>query len=161
MLALPRLVAAKARSLDGPGLHYLGSLLLLLAIATDLGCAASQRCPTVVRSLAAEKHFSTLAGTVGCVTPSADAFLVLYEARDSEGLRALARGESTGAQLFALCGFKHLHAEADEKSLRTKLLGSDPEALATFDSQCDYLIEEGRKPHRGPCDTETGRPTCH
>jgi hypothetical protein len=141
-------------------MHRLGSLLLLLAIGTDAGCASSERCATVVRSLAAERTFSTLTGTVGCVTPPADAFLVLYEARDIEGFRALARSDGTGAQFFALCGFKHLHAGADETSLRTELLASHQEALAAFDSQCDYLIEEGRKPYRSPCDTESGRPTC-
>jgi hypothetical protein len=32
--------------------------------------------------------------------------------------------------------------------------------LSDFDVQCDYLIEEGRKPYRSACDTESGRPTC-
>jgi hypothetical protein len=148
------------KALDGPDMHYLGVLFLLLAVATDAGCASSQRCPAVVKSLAAATTFSTLTGTVGCVTPTADAFLILYEARDIEGLRTLARSDGAGAQLFALCGFKHLHAEADETSLRTKLLLSQQEALAVFDLQCDYLIEQGRKPYRRPCDTESGRPTC-
>jgi hypothetical protein len=140
-------------------MHYLGVLLMLLTIATDAGCASSQRCPAAVRSLASATTFSTLAGTVGCVTPTADAFLIMYEARDIEGLRTLARSDGTGAQLFALCGFKHLRAEADEASLRTKLLVSQHEALAVFDFQCDYLIEQGRKPYRRPCDTGSGRPT--
>jgi hypothetical protein len=92
--------------------------------------------------------------------PSADAFLVLYQARDVESLRVLARTGSAGAQLYALCGFKHLHADADEKSLRSKLLASHQEERSAFDIACDYLIENGTKPYRQACDTENARPTC-
>ena len=141
-------------------MYYLGGLLLLLATALDAGCASSQRCPAVARSLAAETTFSTLTGTVGCVTPPADAFLVLYQAGDVEGLRTLARTGSAGAQLYALCGFKHLKADADETSLRTKLLASHQQTLSVFDSQCDYLIENGTKSYRQACNTENARPTC-
>ena len=139
---------------------YLGILLLLLAAVLDAGCASPQRCPTVAKSLAAETTFSTLAGTVGCVTPPADAFLVLYQAGDVEGLRMLARTGSAGAQLYALCGFKHLHADADEKSLRTKLLTSHQQNLWAFDINCDYLIEKGTKSYRQACVSGNARPTC-
>jgi hypothetical protein len=141
-------------------MYHLGILIPWLVAVLEAGCASPQRCPTVAKSLAAETTFSTLTGTVGCVTPSADAFLVLYQAGDVEGLRTLARTGSAGAQLYALCGFRHLHADADEKSLRTKLLASHQQTLSAFDLDCDYLIENGTKSYRQACDTETARPTC-
>jgi len=141
-------------------MYHLGILLPLLAAVLDAGCASQQRCPAVAKSLAEETTFSTLTGTVGCVMPAADAFLVLYQAGDVEGLRMLARTGSAGAQLYALCGFKHLHADADERPLRAKILASHPETLSVFDAQCDYLLENGTKSFRQACNTETARPTC-
>ena len=144
--------------LNGAAMHNLRSLFLFLAAAT--GCASAQRCPAVVSSLAEETTFSTLASTVGCVTPQADAFLVLYQAGDVEGLRALARTGSAGAQLYALCGFKHLHADADETVLRGKLIASHQLTASGFDLRYDYLIANGTESYRQPCDTRNARPTC-
>ena len=143
-------------------------------------------CPAVVGALSAAQNFSTLVGATGCLTPTADAFLVLYRAGDVDGFRTLAKANSAGAQLYALCGLKHLGADADAKALRKMLSSSrqksalqlgctgpgpttvvselvlpkDGQAVSPFDSDCDYLVENGAKPFRRPCDSKNARPTC-
>jgi hypothetical protein len=144
------------------------------------------RCPGITRALGGAPLFSTLVGLSGCLTPSAEAFLVLYRSRDLDGLRVLAKARATGAQLYALCGLKHLRADEEAKTLRQELAASQKTAAinsgcngpgpmtpvsqltatqkgqqaSVFDLTCDYLIEEGMQSYRRPCDTERARPKC-
>lgn len=154
--------------------------------ASEAASGPAQRCPGITKSLANASVFSTLVGVSGCLTPSADAFLVLYRARDLDGLRVLAKSPATGAQLYALCGFKHLRADDEAKALRRELAASlktaalnsgcngpgattpvsqlitpkKGEQSSAFDFTCDYLIEEGTQSYRRACDTESARPKC-
>jgi hypothetical protein len=130
--------------------------------------------------------FSTLFVATGCVTDSAKAFLVILEAHDIEGLRALARAPAAAAQLYALCGLKHLRIEPDANALRRELSSSsrktaiefgDPKPVAPievstlvvpkkgqpaseFDATCDYLVGSARKPFRRTCTQASARLTC-
>jgi len=151
--------------------------------------ATAAKCPAVVQSLASVSTFSTLFGATGCLTSDAKAFLVIHEAGDIEGLRALARAPSAAAQLYALCGLKHLHVEPDASALRRELSSSskkttiefgDPEPLnptavsslvvakkgqpsSEFDSTCDMLVGVGRNPRapaRRTCSSESAHLTC-
>lgn len=146
----------------------------------------AKHCPGTAKSLFSTSVFSTLISVTGCVTPSAEAFLVLYRSRDLDGFRVLSKSPAGGAQLYALCGFKHLRADEEAKALRQELSTSQKTAAvhagcngpgpmtpvsrliaankgqrsSTFDVMCDYLIEEGMQPYREPCDTESARPKC-
>jgi len=142
----------------------------------------ARHCPGTAKMLMGTSTFSTLAGTVGCVTPQAEAFLVLYRAQDLDGFRTLARASTAGSKLYALCGLKHLHAEEEAKELRRELSVSQGAArtspggamkpvselvtakngkqISEFDIVCDYLVEKGMQPHRSACDTEGVRPKC-
>jgi hypothetical protein len=121
---------------------------------------SGQRCPGTAKLLVGVSTFSTLVGATGCVTPSAEAFLILFRSRDLDGFRLLAKSSAAGAQLYALCGFKHLRAESEAKALRELVAAKKGQQLSTFDSMCDYLIEEEGQPHRRPCDTGAARPKC-
>jgi hypothetical protein len=139
--------------------------------------------------LATASTFATLFGATGCVTTPAKAFLVIYEARDVEGLRTLAKAPAAAAQLYALCGLKHLHVEPDASALRRELSSSskktaiefgDPEPLSPtavsglvvakkgqrsseFDITCDMLVGAGRNPRAPPrrtCSSQSARLTC-
>jgi hypothetical protein len=60
---------------------YRSGAVALLVASTCAHPAATPRCPATVQMLANAPTFSTLFGATGCVTDSAKAFLVLYEAR--------------------------------------------------------------------------------
>jgi hypothetical protein len=146
----------------------------------------SKHCPGIARMLMGVSTFSTLVSMVGCVTPEADEFLVLYRSRDLDAFRTLAKAPTAGAQLYALCGLKHLGAEEEVETLRRELLASQKMAalnsgcdgpgpmkpvgqlitprtgrqISDFDFMCDYLVREGIQTYRSPCDTEVPRPRC-
>ena len=167
-------------------MNHLPAVAVFLIASASGPPVAAPRCPSTVRLLADVPTFSTLFGATGCVTDSAKAFLILDEARDIEGLRTLARARPAGAQLYALCGLKHLHAEADATALRKELSASskktaiefgDPEpvemtavsglvvakkgqASSEFDTTCDYLIGPGARPSRRTCSSSSARLTC-
>lgn len=170
-------------------MNYLMGALACFAAAAGVPPATPVRCPATAQSLARASTFSTLFGATGCVTDPAKAFLVIYEARDVEGLRTLARAPTAAAQLYALCGLKHLHVEPDATILRRELSSSpkkttiefgDPEPSSPtavsslvvakngqpsskFDVTCDVLVGVGRNPRapaRRTCSSESARLTC-
>jgi len=171
---------------DGADMNSLAHFLVLLVATTSSTATPSPRCPSVVSALAAAKTFSSLVGVSGCLTPDADAFLTVYKAGDVDGFRRLAKVEAVGAQLYALCGLKHLHVDGEANELRKRLLASKQktslhmgctgpgpstavselvspnsnETASPFDSDCDYLVENGAKSFRRACDSKTARPIC-
>jgi hypothetical protein len=144
-------------------------------------------CPSLVEHLATSPTFETLFGGVGCLTDRAKAFIVILEARDLEGLRALAKAPNAAGQLYALCGFKALRLDEEEAALRRELLASskktviefgDPDPSitmtpvgdlivaredqprSTFDSVCDALVSPRARPRRRTCDSKSAGMTC-
>jgi hypothetical protein len=164
-------------------MHWALSIAILLAAE---GTPESKRCPTVSQSLMAARTFSTLVGVAGCVTPQAKAFLVLLRARDADGFRGLAASEAAGAQMYGLCGLKHLHLDREASAVRKRLVGSRAKASiefgdegpapmkavselvapqrgqpsSEFDTTCDYLVEHGTWTGRRTCDPASVRLTC-
>jgi hypothetical protein len=159
------------------------SLAVLLA---STGVSEGNRCPAVTQSLLGARAFSTVVGLTQCVTAPAQAFLVLYRASDVAGFRALAEAQAAGAQLYGLCGLKHLHRDAEADALRKKLRNSRlnasiefgdegpapmtavsklvfPQAgqsVSEFDATCDYLVEHGTGARRRTCEPASARLTC-
>jgi hypothetical protein len=147
---------------------------------------AAQHCSGTTKMLMDVSTFSTFLDVSGCVSSSAEAFLILYRYRDLDGFRALAKSPAAGAQLYALCGLKHLRVDGEMKELRRKLSASPKTAAlyagcdgpgpmtpvsqliaaktgqqqSDFDLMCDYMIEEGMQPYRRPCDTKRTRLKC-
>jgi len=169
--------------------------LTLLSVVLGLGAchtprrepqARPARCPALVQSLAAAPTFDTIVGASGCVTEGAEAFLVILDARDVDGLRVLAKSPSAGAQLYALCGLTYLHAEPDATTLRQELLGSSRKTAIVFgdegpatmtpvsdlvlakagqpqsdlDARCDLLVSPRARPHRRTCLRRNAPLTC-
>lgn len=168
-------------------MNYWGAFLVMLAASSGVQTPTkTERCPGTTKRLVAARTFETLVGATGCLTPSAEVFLVLYRARDIDGFRTLAKAPAAGAQLYALCGLKHLRVDAEASVLRQKLAtsqektaihfgctGSGPmtpvselvvakkgQPVSEFDSVCDYLVEQGLEPSRRACDSDSARPTC-
>lgn len=160
------------------------SVAILLAV-NGASPVEAKRCPVVTQMLVGARSFSTLVGMAGCVTSSAQAFLVLYRARDVDGFRALAKASAPGAQLYGLCGLKHLRVDAEASDLRKKLEASQQESavvfgegasaktpvnklvtaqdgqpVSEFDATCDYLVQHGTGPTRHTCDSASARLTC-
>jgi hypothetical protein len=143
-------------------------------------------CPSLVESLATAPTFETLFGATGCLTDPAKAFIVILDARDVDGLRALGGAPNAAGQLYALCGFKDLHLGEEEAALRKELLVSskrtaiefgDPEPMtmtpvvdlivakdgrtrSQFDGVCDALISPRARPHRRTCSSRSAGLTC-
>ena len=187
----PRVAAAdacatplNARSLDGADMTVFAASLAVLLAST--GVSEGKRCPAVTQSLLGAGVFSTVVGLTQCVTAPAQAFLILYRASDVAGLRTLAEAQAAGAQLYGLCGLKHLHRDAEADALRKKLGNSRlnasiefgdegpapmtavsklvfPQAgqnISEFDTTCDYLVEHGKGTKWRTCDPAIARLTC-
>lgn len=159
---------------------------ILAALLAVTGTPQGKHCPRATQMLMETRTFSTLVGMAGCVTAPAQAFLVLYRARDVKGFRALASSEAAGSQMYGLCGLKHLHVDAEASALRKKLETSRAKAaiefgeegpapmtfvstlvapqtgqpVSAFDATCDYLIEHGGEAERRTCDPPSVRLTC-
>ena len=112
--------------------------------------------------------------------------MVLYDAHDVESFRMLGNSPVAGAQLYGLCGLKHVGATAEASALRQRLMASqsataidfgctgsgpkvpvsslvvpkDNQPVSEFDSVCDALAQAGTRSPRNICDSGGARLTC-
>ena len=167
-------------------MNKLAALVVLPVLSCAQGLTTASRCPTITQEIARASIFETRVGVSGCLTPWAEAFMVLYDARDVRGFRNLGESPFAGARLYGLCGLKHVGATAEAGALRQRLASSEEltailvgcmdsgpkvpvsslvlpkngESASEFDSVCDDLIEAGTRPSRNLCDSGGARLTC-
>jgi hypothetical protein len=183
-----RLRAAAEREIVRRSAHMneLLAVLILPAFSCASTLSSASRCPSATNAMARASVFETRVGVTGCLTPRAEAFMLLYDARDVGGFRALGDSPTAGAQLYGLCGLIHVGATAEAEALRKKLISSqevtaihmgctgsgprvpvgtlvvakDGGSVSEFDSVCDDLVEAGTRPSRNLCETGEAHLTC-